>query len=561
MRSPAISAWFPWRHTTDDVSDAAILLERAAVVGIVLVCACLMLRLWLAEAWMHLELIDSAARVWSLEAKTPIERFWQAFLDYGVLHDRARPVSYVAEIVDILTRPLIAEGLVVNPSLTLVGMLTAIVSPALLYGLLRSYGLRPILAISIVAVFVLSIGFLSTLIAYIRPAKKLTFIFILAALLLARRHELHPNQLTFAGLMAVLLIGFFVDEACLATFVLLPVLYLPMFARTFRRWQWLTYLSLPIIFVGIAIWGLPALFTLLGSPPPIDLTEDPTFGVRLPPIWAFVSPLYHSDWLIFVTRVVLTTLGIRPLGVTLEFCVSVTLILGSFALAALAHRRAKITGVGLRLALSIIALMLSQMYATWLDWHPSRELGTGRAYLAAFTFYYDSWSVVLVVLWLATLWQTLLVLSATRSVQRMIAAGGMVTVVLALTSGISLFSDVNRVMEIIHFYPFTSRSIDERIVAAWPELIASSRSATSEPVPIVIPVSEAELTLEYQETVQRLFRGEQPDFGIHRAFPTELGTAWRLTDDRIGSLVHAYIPRSRVVVTLQSPSPVDRRSQ
>lgn len=138
---------------------------RTLVAGALIAAPTLYLvHMWLGyrEPWLHPELLGTSHYVWNLQDREGFaDRIrkvfdWKAF-DPNV--NRVRPLNDVAEVVDALARPYLARLFFPHPSLTPVGIITAVLSPLLLFRYLRGCGLDTLRAAALVATFLSSVGF------------------------------------------------------------------------------------------------------------------------------------------------------------------------------------------------------------------------------------------------------------------------------------------------------------------------------------------------------------------------------------------------------------------
>jgi hypothetical protein len=97
-------------------------------------------------AWFWVEPVAMAAHVWSGPPETGLLERLARVLDWEVIDpvaQRVRPLNDLTEVVDALARPTLTRWLGPTPSITLSGIVAAIVMPVLAYAMLRGIGLRP----------------------------------------------------------------------------------------------------------------------------------------------------------------------------------------------------------------------------------------------------------------------------------------------------------------------------------------------------------------------------------------------------------------------------------
>lgn len=131
------------------------------------------------SAWLHPELLGTAVYIWNNpETDTVLALLrktfdWKAF-DPNV--DRVRPLNDLVEVLDAMSRPFISAVTGPLPAVSPSSILTALIAPLLLYGALRRVLKGVFLAALITVIFVSTVAFLSDVVVYIRPAKRIALL-------------------------------------------------------------------------------------------------------------------------------------------------------------------------------------------------------------------------------------------------------------------------------------------------------------------------------------------------------------------------------------------------
>src|SRR4051812_16126683 len=269
------------------------------------------IRVWLdpREAWLHPELFGTSEYVWQNRDESLWQRLrkafdWKAF-DPNV--NRVRPLSDLADTLDTIARPYQTRIIGPHPSITPSAILTAVASPLFLFLFLRRLGLGLIASAALTGLFISSIGFLSVVVAYIRPAKKVTVVTFCVTLYLAERHRRSASNRSFVALLAVMFVSFFADEFDLAKYPIVGLLYWRSLAWRARRWKRLAFLALPLLYLATVAWALPWLYLHLSVHGAWDALGD---GKKLGILRYLATPSFWIDALTHLSRSILSTLGI-----------------------------------------------------------------------------------------------------------------------------------------------------------------------------------------------------------------------------------------------------------
>lgn len=497
------------------------------------------------EAWLHPELLGTSAYIWNFpETEHLRDRLrkvfdWKAF-DPNV--NRVRPLNDFAEIIDAISRPYVARYFRPHPSLTPFALLTAIVSPLLLFCYFRRVGLSIICAAALIAVFISSVGFLSVLVSYVRPAKKLTILFFSLSLYLGQRHANNPRRGVFWAFIVSLYASFFADEMDLGSYVVFGLLFFPSLLWKASGWKRLAFFSLPALFLVAVKWVLPAMYVKFSVHGVWNALADrkkfEVFGYLL-------DPNLYRVGLIHSARAFLTTVGVQTHNATTELIALCAVFGGAALLIYLLRRSANGREASYRVIATAASLLAVGLYVTLLDWYP---FPGEVSYLGSFTFYYHSSLGILVLLWLGGAWQTLLQSCLDRAhVHRAVVLGGTLLCAAAVIANFSMFRSVNRLAQVIHTYPYSSESIHSTINSKLRAIRASTRG---ESVQIEFVKEGGKLSREFEIELKTVFGARWQENEFYKLFNEfKPGPLWK--DHLLEELLHAYFPHNRFTVQIE----------
>lgn len=291
------------------------------------------------------------------------------------------------------------------------------------------------------------------MVAYIRPAKKLTLLLCCACLYLAQRHARERSRKALWSLVVWLYVSFFADEMALLNYVIVAILFFPSLFRDAPSWKRYTLLSLPIMFLIAVGLALPTIYSKLSVHGPWDALQDKK---KIELTGYLVDYEFYLASLTHTARAVLTTIGVET-HTRINEIAGLAVLTGGVALAYRLRRVRNASTVWYGLLASTASLFAAGLYATLLDWYPFRK---EVSYLGSFTFYYHSSLGLLVILWLAFAWEMLLVLARSHPAWRQaIVVGGVFFASLVTASNFAMFHDINRLVQLIHTYPYSSEAI------------------------------------------------------------------------------------------------------
>lgn len=494
-----------------------------------------LLAIWFAtsSAWLHPELLGTAAYVWNDPAHdgfwTLLRKVfdWKAF-DPNV--NRVRPLNDLAEVIDAMARPFLARVFGPHPSAMPSAWLTALLAPWYLCRWFRLSGQRLLLAFLATALLLSTTGFLSLVVAYIRPAKKLNLVLLCAALYYAARFAVRGDTRSFAAMYACILASCLSDELGLGNFVIVGIFYWREIFQAPRRRFLLGFLSLPFVFLAITRFLLPSIYQLWSVHGAWDaLGDSKKFTVFL----YLLQPKFYLVASEALARSLMATVAIARHTPATEILTLVIFV--SLPVLHLARRkpgwRAALAD---RFVLASLVLVLVSTFATLLDWYP---FPYRVSYLGSFNYYYHSSIAVCTVIWftfaLQSLWPALSAPAAlpSRSVLALGAAGGLI-----ILANFVLFTRINHLVQVIHLYPYHNS-----------ELWASVREAAKlppgggTPAEIRITGDSDRETREFVEELHRVFGSDWAANGYYRVM-FSIAPHPIMTPDHVAHLLHASLP-------------------
>ncbi|MGE3910171.1 MAG: hypothetical protein AB7K36_12505 [Chloroflexota bacterium] len=523
----------------------------AAAVLILVVPTMYALMLWLdlREAWLHPELYGSSEYIWGVPTEMWYQRLgkmldWKAF-DPNV--NRVRPISDAADTIDTVARPYLTAIIGPHPSITPIAIVSAILSPLCLFFFFRRAGFDPIRSAALTALFISSIAFLSLHIGYIRPAKKATLVAFCLAMYLAQRHAQTRGTGVFIATCLTVFFAFFADELALGLFPIVGVIFFPSLLKDAPWWKRAAFLSLPLGFLVMTAWGLPAIYarySIHGAWSAMADTKKFTLFAYL------IDPELYRVSLSHVARAMMTTLGIRTHVPVTE--IATLLVLLGVTLAVLARRSAEgaLAQARFGVVASAISIVGLGFYVTLLDFYPDITHLWERSYLGSFMYYYHSPMVIPIILWLAYVWQFLseMVRDQLRA-QRAVLAGGLVICAVAVVGNFALFHNVNQLVQLIHLFPYSTDGLFRELRAHHDELRASQANPGA-PVIIRFDKTRNPLIQTYNENLKAVFGARWQDNDYYRVFE-DFKVTPIMQDHHLTHLVRAFYPGSVFEVRIQ----------
>jgi hypothetical protein len=231
-------------------------------------------------------------------------------------------------------------------------------------------------------------------------------------------------------------------------------MYWPQIVSTRRRL--VHFAALPIVFIVATAIVLPALyivFSVHGAWNALgDVKKATVFGY-------LVSFEFWRTAAQQLARSTLSTLGVQTHNIFTEVAALVA-ILALPAGHVFGRRMQRPELIKDPFVLATIALIAVSTYATLLDWYPfPYEI----SYLGSFNYYYHSSIAVLVIVWLAEATRAVPI----RHLKASLILGGAAVII---TLNFAMFTPLNRLVQIIHYYPYTRAELFDSVEERRPPL-------------------------------------------------------------------------------------------
>jgi hypothetical protein len=450
-RRPA--SWQRWLTLPSELSGLLILVS-----AVVLVTVWLDLR----QAWLLTEVSrtighDVWQRTGTASAVGPLSLLadWQLFDRVS----RTRQISDLVVLIDVLSWPTLTAWFGPHPSLTPSSVLAAILAPALLYGWARQSGLKQVAASALTCLFLLSPAFLSLIVVYFWPAKKVVLLMTYLALFLAARCAGRKSLPSFVALLLTLYLANFVDELAPVSYLAVLLIYAPELLVRARWWQRIAVLSVPLLVVASVTWGLPWLYALV-NPVPWSAAAGAQAGVLLARL---SDPAYYVIAAQATARALSMNTGIVIQDIT--FSVGDALVLLAFliviAVAATLAVRHHDRLLAYRVVASAVAYLAASAYISLVE---SFAWPAYLQFMSGLTFYYRTPVVVLIAVSAGFCWRAFgMALGVQRGHWERIASGvtvaALVLCAVVATANVSHFRSINVAVQVVHWFPYTSRQL------------------------------------------------------------------------------------------------------
>jgi hypothetical protein len=466
--------WTSFAHKSENWTKAYSLLS----VLILATSSIYFLYIWLgySEAWFSPLVVRGAAFIWTPDTQN-IGQLLRKSLDWAALDtpdptkwwefkpaQRVRPLSDFSQVIDAIARPWISK-FYPHPSLTPSALVAGIFTPLFFYLFVRRVCNSRIAAALLTTLLISSMGFLSVIVPDIHAsAKRLSILLICISLYLSVSHDNRKFLLS----VAVLLLSLFTDEMALGLYVAFVIVYASSPFAT--RARVLVVLGLPLLYLAVTVWGLPALYSMADD-------GMPTFGAigdkrKLALLLHLADPTFYRLALSQTARAVLTTVGVTQHNFFTVALALAVLVGGSAWFAWRGHRQ---------VAASAAALLLNGFYLTLIDlYNPEdfySQVPTYADYniaLASYAYYYHSSLGILTLLWLVFVCRALV-----QYERALMLAAPLAAVIVALN--FIAFHNVNQLVMMVHYYPFQVSSLYDKI--------REIREAPEKSAGTVIPIS------------------------------------------------------------------------
>ena len=497
-----------------------------------LLSAAIVYVLWLASipgiGWIHPEFLGSAVYIWNdphagLFSMLRKVFDWKAF-DPNV--NRVRPLNDLFEVIDAIARPFSVDWFqsvsVPSPST----VLTAVAVPSLFYAWARMVLRQRTVALMLALILMSTTGFLSLIVAYIHPAKKLEMVLLCAMLFFIERSKKNAGDGDFWKAILCCYLAFFADETGLANFGILTILY---WRECFTKGtlRIIAILLLPIAFFATTKWILPEIYVLFSVHGRWDaLADSKKFAV-----FAYLADIrFYGAALTGLGRSCLTVIGVKSQLPFLVIGAAVSVIAVPILMWWVMR-----TQRALDWTASGIVLTGTSGFATLLDWYP---FPYEVSYLGSFNYYYHSIVVVPAICWLTFGW-CVLIDFAQRSAGFLKQIKFMMivpTVVVAMN--LLIFLQVNTLVRIIHYYPYDTK-----------EVMSVLQQAGESTGHAVFQAKSDAVTAEYMAGTKKLFGSFDAAGGYRDTFSmVQRGSI--MDPDHLSHLVRFYYPWRKIDISV-----------
>ena len=472
------------------------------------------LLVWSDASWLHPEIVGPATYIWQTPPNNWLLSALRKVFDWKSFDsvNRVRPLNDLFEIFDAIARPYVTLVAGIQGSLNISTVLAGVVTPLFFFGWARRALDNRTIAACLTLILISTTAYLSLIVVYWHPAKKIDVALLCAALYFAERDHQNDRGRNFEWMCASLLGSFFSDELGLGNYVVIAVLYWRSICSSRRRLA--LYLALPAAFFAGARLIMPLLYLHFGN----DGVWSALGDAKKFAVFAYlIDPEFIKAAAIQLARSIMSSVGISHHSTSTEIATLVALV----AAPTIYIINSKVTVfkaiVGDRFVGSTFALILFSTYATLLDWYPSPyEI----SYLGSFNYYYHSPVSVLVLVYLTFGVESFLL------IRRQAFFVPATAIIIALN--FTVFNQVNELVKMIYFHP---RSLD-----------AISDGLRRRDMTTIVPdATDAEA--QFESKLKALFGERWKDNGFYRVHRAMVqANAAILPETSLGYLLGIYDP-------------------
>lgn len=481
--------------------------------------------------WVHPELLGTSVYIWN-DPSAGLASMLRKVLDWKAFDpnvNRVRPLNDFAEVIDATSRPYLVQSLhaILAPLPSTILFIVAV--PSLFYGWSRRVLGAAWPALLITVLLISTTGFLSLALVYIRPAKRLAVILLVAALYFLERSRQTQRPGYYWAAYGCSFASFFADELGLASWAILAVLY---WRETWTRGltRIIAVLVMPFLFLALTEWGLPFLYLHFGVHGSWSALAD----TKKWTVFAYAfEPQFYQAAFVGLGRSILTTVGIANQTTPLVIGAAMVIVLAPIGALTLLRNEAALDWC-------LIALLVAaySIYATLLDWYP---FPFEVSYLGSYNFYYHSPLVLLVAGWIVYGWRVLA--GSTGSLfSRSAARAALAIVILVIAvSNIQIFLAINAMVRAIHYYPYSARDVAVELGRAG--FTTGKAEFVEDPAKVEAEFRNAEQSVIYGPAVPE---GYEPILTMVQRTPI-------LTPDHLLHMARSYFPWRKIEVRSVKP--------
>lgn len=457
------------------------------------------------QTWFHPEILGSSDYVWLYPGDESFFQILRKSLDWKAFDpnvNRVRPLNDFVEVIDAFSRPYISLVPGIRSSVALSTFALLFLIPIWFYKFLNSLQSDKISTRIFLAVFLCGIGFLSITVSYWHPAKRLSMLFTILALMAGSLWCKQGLRSWFwIGCLSVLASSLS-DETGMANFLIFPIAFISEFKKDFRKL--LLFLIIPILFLIISAYILPMIYSEWSMHGPWNALGD----VKKTNVFGALFEINFWECVYIQTgRSIASSFGIwnQSIWVITGFQFLFILIT---VMDFLKYRRNSFT------VPMAICFFISSCWATLLDWYPF----PGQvSYLGSYNYYYHSITPILLIAWLAS--ASKILIGNRKSI---------FLIILCFTIPLNVyqFININNVVRAIHQHPYTSESI---------ELVAQTGNTQY----LTESASESEKIIEY--SLKNIFGNSWNINGFYQTHQL-LKDKSLFTETHIRSLARVIVP-------------------
>ncbi len=186
---------------------------------------------------------------------------------------RARPLSYLALVLNIILRNWLFQFILPHPSLSLTWMVALALSPFFLFRLMTNLTHDKNVALMTTILYLSLPGTLIPVMMYFHPGKVFSNFFFIFCLYLASRIQKKTDsgdfrtfKWDFLFLVATVCLSLLFDEYSLFIFFLIPLFFPKIFIKHSKSFAILSFLTIPVFYYVCLIFLLPWIYNLFGFP-------------------------------------------------------------------------------------------------------------------------------------------------------------------------------------------------------------------------------------------------------------------------------------------------------
>ena len=445
-----------------------------------------------SHSWFHSELLNISKMAWLPDRADSLAAQFRLLFDWAYFDSspyRLRPLSDLFEIIDAVLRPATVWLFGLHPSLTLSALTLAITAPLFLFLTVKMVGFSRFQAALFLLLLMTTVGYLSSFIPYIRPAKKLAFFLTCLTIWLIFRYQKSKSQRDFFILLSMVFISFFADETGYALWVITLIFLGPQLVCR-RDYKGLSvFASMPVVYLLVAKGLMPVIYGTLGN---YGARSDVIAGSVVERLLGYVlEPQFYIIAFNDMSTGTLTSLGILDANnrVIIFFTILFWTLLALSTFLLYRKREQQNAIVYWNVIASSLVLIAMSFSLTLFDWFNNPFASN---YLGALTYYYHNVTAILAVLWLACIVRMVVTLPCVILGKQLIVVGSVVMIVMIAAANISNFQTLNRLFQILHTYPLDITSLTGEAL----QIDQKKRT-----IQVIVPATSDVLVAEYSDLV------------------------------------------------------------